>query len=88
MPAALTTTYQGFRVADPLVLAAGLAGVLLWWPDDSGTALAVVGVWAFGLLEYLNYFVVRLSYPISRWFTSVRQWRRPRLLQDLDASTR
>jgi hypothetical protein len=88
MPAIVAAFYRVFRVVDPLVLAVGLSGVLLSWPCDSGAALTVMGVWFFGLAEYLNYFVVRLSYPINRWSTMVRQWRRPRLVQDLDTSVR
>ena len=40
-------------------------------------ALSVLAVSVFGLLEYVNYFVVRLAYPVGRWFTSVVQWRHP-----------
>ncbi len=66
MPAALAAAYRLFRVVDPVVLAVGLVGVMAWWPDRLAPALAIGGVWIFGVLEYLNYFVVRLSYPLHR----------------------
>ena len=83
MPAAWAGAYRLFRVADAVMLAAGLLGVVVWWPDSVGAALLVLAVWAFGVLEYVNYFVVRLAYPIGRWFTTVGEWRTPRLVQDL-----
>jgi hypothetical protein len=85
MPAALAAVYRAFRVADAAVLAAGLIGVIVWWPESLGVALGVLAVWVFGLLEYVNYFVVRLAYPVGRWFTSVGQWRTPRLMRDVRA---
>lgn len=83
MPAAWAGAYRMFRVADAVLLAAGLLGVVVWWPDSAGAALLVLAVWTFGVLEYVNYFLVRLAYPIGRWFTTVGQWRTPRLVQDL-----
>lgn len=86
MPAAIANLYRLFRIADAVLLGAGLIGVLVWWPDSRGVALLVVVVWVFGVVEYTNYFLVRLSYPLSRWFTTVGQWRTPRLVQDLKAA--
>ncbi|GLY23198.1 hypothetical protein [Micromonospora sp. NBRC 101691] len=86
MPAAFAAVYRVFRIADPVLLGVGLAGILAWWPEGIGTALLVVAVWVFGVVEYLNYFVVRLAYPLTRWFTTVGQWRTPRLVQDLRTS--
>ena len=83
MPAAWAGTYRVFRVADAAMLAIGLLGVIVWWPDSVGTTLVVLFTWTFGVLEYVNYFVVRLAYPIGRWHTTVGQWRTPRLVQDL-----
>ncbi len=40
-------------------------------------------VWALGVIEFVNYFVVRLAYPPSQWFSKVGQWREPRLLPDM-----
>ena len=46
-------------------------------------------IWTFGVIEYVNYFVVRLAYPIGRWHRTAGQWRTPRLVQDLrGAATR
>ncbi|MDN5802977.1 MAG: hypothetical protein L0H26_00060 [Microlunatus sp.] len=84
MPASLRGLYQAFRVADVVLLLAGLIGVLVWRPGGSGmTVLLVVATWLFAVVEYVNYFVVRLAYPASHWSRMVRQWRTPRLVQDV-----
>jgi hypothetical protein len=83
MPPAWAGAYRVLRVADAAVLTAGLVGVITWWPDSLGPALLVLAVWTFGVLEYVNYFVVRLAYPMGQWFRTVGQWRTPRLVQDL-----
>ncbi|MGI9822861.1 hypothetical protein [Agromyces sp. Marseille-Q5079] len=88
MPSAWATAYRVFRITDVAVLAIGLVGVFVWWPDGLGTTLLVLAVWLFGVIEYVNYFVVRLSYPVGRWFTEVWQWRTPRLVQDLRHAAR
>lgn len=88
MPAASAAVFRVFRVADVVLLAAGLLGVIVWWPESVWTALGMLAVWAFGVIEYVNYFVVRLSYPLGRWFTVVGQWRTPRLMQDVLAGAR
>ncbi|WP_280468055.1 hypothetical protein [Nocardia cyriacigeorgica] len=88
MPRTLARIYRGFRITDIALLAAGLAGIVAWWPDRLGPALLAVAVWGFGVVEYLNYFHVRLSYPPRRWLTTVHQWRTPRLIQDLRAAAR
>lgn len=83
MPAGWASTYRMFRVADAGMLAAGLLGVIVWWPESVGATLVVLAVWTFGAIEYVNYFVVRLAYPVSRWLTTVGQWHTPRLVHDL-----
>lgn len=83
MPAAAAGAYRVFRVADPVLLAIGLGGIVLWWPEPLPVALLIILVWAFGVIEYVNYFVVRLAYPFRRWFSEVTRWRTPRLVQDL-----
>jgi hypothetical protein len=88
MPAGFAATYRWFRVVDVVLLVAGLVGLVMWWPSSVGAALGLSAVWLFGVLEYVNYFVVRLSYPIGRWFTTVGQWRTPRLIQDLRSAAR
>ncbi len=87
MPSNLARLYRVFQIMDPLLLMAGLVGVLVWWPDNPWVAALVLFVWAFGVIEYLNYFVVRLSYPASEWMAKVRQLRRPRLVKDISLST-
>lgn len=87
MPSTLARLYRVFQIIDPLLLIAGMVGVLVWWPDDPWVAAFVLFVWAFGVIEYLNYFVVRLSYPASEWMAKVRQLRRPRLVKDISLST-
>ena len=86
MPTSLAALYRAFRVLDAGLLVASLVGVLVWLPDPVGVALAIVVVWIFGVVEYVNYFVVRLSYPIRRLPFVVGQWRTPRLVQDLNAA--
>jgi hypothetical protein len=83
MPAAVAAVYRMFAVGDVALLVAGLIGVIVWWPESVWTALGVLGVWAFGVIEYVNYFVVRLAYPARRWFAMVGQWRTPQLIRDV-----
>lgn len=85
MPPAVATAYRALRIVDPLLLVAGLAGLIALFPGGGAGVLAAA-VWLFGVVEYLNYFVVRLSYPIHRWATTVTQWRTPQLMKDLRAS--
>lgn len=86
MPRPLALVYRACRIVDIALLVAGLIGVV-WWPASVGAALLVAAVWGFGVIEYVNYFVVRLAYPVGRWFTSVGQWRTPQLMRDVRAST-
>ena len=86
MPAKIARVYRALRTADAVLLAAGLVGVLLWWPDHIGSALVVTAIWSFGAVEYINYFLVRLAYPVFRWFTAVRGRRLPQLARDLRAA--
>jgi hypothetical protein len=88
MPAAFAGLYHLFRVADAVLLIVGLAGLLAWFPDRPGAAVTVVAIWGFGVVEYINYFLVRLSYPIPRWFTMVGQWRTPQLIRDIGSAKR
>ncbi len=80
MPGWLAGTFRAFRVIDLVLLAAGLIGLAL---SARGGATFFVVIWAFGLLEYLNYFVVRLAYPPGQWFARVTQRRIPQLLKDV-----
>lgn len=83
MPAAVASPYRIFRFADLALLIAGFGGLLWWFPDGHGSAVLVVVVWGFGVVEYVNYFVVRLAYPPSQWPRAVRRWQTPRLVRDL-----
>lgn len=86
MPTSLAALYRVFRVVDAGLLLAGLLGVLVWLPDHVGAAVAVVAVWLFGVVEYVNYFVVRLAYPLRSWARAISQWRTPRLVHDINAA--
>ena len=88
MPGGLARLYRAFRVINVLLLAAGLVGVLIWRPADMlGTALLLI-IWLFGVVEFINYFVMRLAYPLGRWFAEVGQRRTPRLMLDVRSSQR
>ena len=82
MSTGIAGVYRLFRILDPVLLAAGLAGIMMWSTGGFGLVLAVTA-WLFGVVEYVNYFVVRLSYPILRWPTLIGRWSTPRLVRDL-----
>lgn len=86
MPAPLAALYRGFRYLDAGLLLVGLLGVLVWLPDHVVAAVAVVAVWLFGVVEYVNYFVVRLAYPFRSWTRTISQWQTPRLMHDINAA--
>lgn len=83
VPDGIARVYRVLRALDPVVLLGGGIGVAVTWPGPSLSAVLVVAVWAFGLIEYLNYFHVRLSYPWSTWASQVGRWSAPRLARDL-----
>ena len=86
MPTFLATLYRAFRIADIGLLTAGLVGVVVFLPDHLGVTLFVVAVWLFGVIEYVNYFVARLSYSLRQLPSQLTQWRTPRLVQDLTSA--
>ena len=86
MPRSLAVTYRVLSIALLALLAVGLVGVVTWWPNNVGVAVLVIAVWGYGAVEYTNYFVVRLAYPLSQWFTTLGEWRTPRLVTDMRAS--
>ena len=88
MPARIAAVYRAFRLADPALLAAGAIGLAWFWPASAMAGVLAVGVWTFGVVEYLNYFIVRLAYPARQWFALVRQRRTPRLIGDLRSASR
>lgn len=86
MPRATARLYRSVGVGNIALLAAAAAAVVVWWPDAVHHAVLVVLVWLFGVAEYVNYFYVRLAYPLTRWFTTVGQWRTPQLVKDMRGS--
>lgn len=46
----------------------------------------MLALWVFGAIEYLSYFIVRLAYPPTQWFSGMTQWRTPRLVLDMKAT--
>lgn len=85
MPRLVRSVYRCFRVLDAVLLAAGPVVVVGTRPGAVALVLAL-GVWLFGVAEYVNYFVVRLAYPAHRWLAEVGRRRTPRLAKDLCAS--
>lgn len=83
MPRGVAIVYRILRVANVFFLGAGLIGLVAWRPDSALLTALIVAVWAFGVVEYVNYFHVRLSYPAGVWFQKVGQRRTPQLVKDL-----
>lgn len=80
-------TYRAFRALDPLLWTACLLGVVLLGPSGGAAALCGIAL-LFGAVEYLNYYVVRLSYPWAEWLGGVGRLSTPRLVRDLRTSRR
>lgn len=87
MPHGMASIYRCFRAVDGVLLAVGFVGVVAAGPSSPSVLVLALAVWAFGVAEYVNYFVVRLAYPARRWLTEVGRLRTPRLVQDLRASS-
>lgn len=83
MPVGLARVFWALKWLNLVVLIGGLVGIVAWWPSSWPAAALVAFTWAFGVVEYLNYFVVRLSYPARTWLPGVRRGRTPRLIKDL-----
>lgn len=83
MPAGLASLYRGFRIIDPALLALGAVGIVALRPGNVGPLVVAVAIWLFGVVEYVNYFVVRLAFPVSRWVEGVAQQCTPQLVKDL-----
>lgn len=83
MPVGLASLYRGFRTLDPVLLALGAVGVVALRPENVGPLVVAVATWLFAVVEYVNYFVVRLSFPVTRWVEGVAQRRTPQLVKDL-----
>lgn len=83
MPATIAAVYRALRVVDIGLLVGSVGAISRWYPERPAVAVLVTGVWHFAVVEYVNYFVVRLAYPWSRWAAQVGQWRTPQLVKDL-----
>jgi hypothetical protein len=83
MPRGMARLYRAFAVLDAVLLLIAAAMIATHWPSVTADAVVVVLVWLFGVVEYTNYFVVRLAYR-RRWWTHVRERRRPQLMLDVD----
>lgn len=86
MPLQLARIFRGLRICNPLVLLAGLAGVIANFPATPLATVVVIVVWAFGVAEYINYYLVRLSYPWMQWASEIGHWRTPKLIKDMRAA--
>ena len=84
MPAGLAGVYGWLRVVNVALLVVGLAVLLLAEASVTAT-VAGIAIWLFALVEHVNYYVVRLAYPLTAWWRRVREWRRPRLVLDVAA---
>lgn len=80
--------FRGLRLFTPVVLITGLVGVIVNAPSGATATVVVALVWAFGVIEYVNYYLVRLAYPWRRWASEVSQWRAPTLVKDVRAALR
>ena len=83
MPRGLAGFYRLLRIVNPILLLAGAVVIAMSLPIGPGALILAIAIWVFAVIEYLNYFVVRLSYPLSRWFQEVGSWRTPRLMIDV-----
>lgn len=89
MPRRLASAYRLFRLVDPVLIAAGaVLAFAVARPTSTTAVAAVVALVLFASVEYVNYFVVRLSYPTSRWPFEVGRRRVPRLVHDLRRAER
>jgi hypothetical protein len=86
IPPVAAHALRALRWLNLILLATGLAVVLARLPETAGGVALVLGTWAFGVIEYVNYFVVRLAYPASSWFSRVKDLRTPQLWRDVRAT--
>lgn len=86
MPHPLAVLYRRFLVLNVLVIVAAGFYIGFNLPDPPAMAVLSIAVWLFAVLEFVNYYLVRLSYPMSQWFHQVGHWRTPYLIRDIQAS--
>ena len=84
MPRALALTYVGLGVLAALLLAGGLVVTLVAAPSTGWLVLLLL-VWAFGVVELVNYSLRRLAFPVAMWWSGVAQGRTPQLARDVRA---
>ncbi|MBY4126831.1 hypothetical protein HQO83_00325 [Rhodococcus fascians] len=87
MPPSIRRTYRCFRVVNVAVLAGGLGGLITCLPNGLAPGFGFIVIWLFGVIEYVNYFAIRLAYPSRLWLSTVGQLRTPRLVQDLNSGS-
>ena len=83
MPAATATAYRCLRAATALLLVVSLLVLLVQLPDEPMVAALVLAIWACAAVEFVNYYLIRLAYPVGGWVAGVRARREPRLARDL-----
>lgn len=83
MPAPFVALFGGLRWLNVVLLGAVLLVIM-----PGSAVLLSIGLWLFALVEYVNYFWIRLSYPLSEWVDGVRARRPSRLARDLDRGLR
>jgi len=86
MPRGLARMYRAFKILDLFVLVAAGAYIGLHLENSGWAGPLALGAWLFSIVEFVNYFVVRLSYPWHAWLDKVGQRRTPRLIQDVHAA--
>jgi hypothetical protein len=83
MPRRVADLYRAFRILDViLVLAAGVY-ITFHLPSTAWVRVLTLLMWLFAVLEFVNYYVLQLSYPVNEWFVRIGEWRTPRLICDL-----
>lgn len=86
LPHGAARAYRALRLIVPVMLVACGLGAALTWPGLSPSAFLIVVIWLFAVAEYINYFLVRLSYPWAQWAGQVGRWSTPRLVRDVRAA--
>jgi hypothetical protein len=83
MPRAMARIYLTLRWATPLILVLSAVGLAMRWPSLPQVRILGVMAVSLGVIEYVNYFILRVSYPVATWWRDVRRLRQPRLIRDV-----
>jgi hypothetical protein len=86
MPRTLARIYLTLRWVTPLIFVLSAIGLAMWWPSLPHVRVLGVSAVSFGVTEYVNYFIRRVSYPVATWWRDVRRLRQPRLIHDVRRS--